>query len=447
MLNISNLHKYQKDNVERIINNPFIGLFLDMGLGKTITTLTALNSILLLEGGKVLIIAPLKVAQVTWSDELENWSYLQGLSVSKILGDAKKRIKAVEAEADLHIINRENVDWLVANYPKFPFSIVVIDELSSFKNSGSKRFKALKKVRPYLKRVIGLTGTPAPNGLIDLWAQMFLIDQGERLGRFKTKFLNMYFKPTQIVNNIAVKYEIVSKAHEQHLLEKISDICISMKARDYLDLPDTITIDKKVYLTDKQKEMYNELKKESLLPLQNGEIVALNAASLTMKLLQISNGAVYDADREVHHIHDEKIEVMKEVVEELQGENLLVFYNFIFDKDRILKAFPYARVLEAEQDQRDWNEGKIQMLLAHPQSAGHGLNLQKGGHNILWFGAIINLEYYQQANARLDRQGQTKPVKIIRLVTQGIETKWFRALKDKEVNQDTVMELLKSELN
>lgn len=450
MLTPNNLHQYQKDNILRIIESPFIGLFLDMGLGKTVTTLSAIAHLLCLEKSKVLIIAPLKVAQTTWSDEIESWSQLKGLTVSKILGSQPKRVKALEAEADIYIINRENIEWLVEHFgaPKnFPFDFLVIDELSSFKSSKSKRFKALKKIRPFVDRVVGLTGTPSPNGHINLWSQVFLLDQGERLGRFKTKFEKEYFKVDVNDKSDFPKSIIASPEHEEKLLNAISDICISMKASDYLQLPKTVVIDRKVQLSEAQKELYNKLKAEKVLEITDGgEIVALNGAALSIKLLQLSNGLVYDSDKAVHFFHNEKLTALAEIIEELQDEPLLIFYNFKSDRDRILATFKDAVALETEAEHRAWNEGKIKILIAHPASAGHGLNLQKGGNHILWFGAIIDLELYMQANARLDRQGQTKPVKIIRLIASAIEQKWFKALHEKDLSQERVMKMLKAEI-
>lgn len=451
MLNETNLHNYQLRGIDHILNNPGAGLFLDMGLGKTITTLTAIDRLMYdrFEIEKVLVIAPKRVAEDTWMNEVEQWDHVKHLKLSLVLGTAKQRKEALIRKADIYVINRENVAWLISLYGSaFPFDMVVIDELSSFKNHTSQRFKALRMVRPKVKRVVGLTGTPSPNGLIDLWSQMYLLDMGERLGRTIGNYRNRYFRPGR--SNGYVVYEYKANAgSEQEIYDKISDICISMKAEDYLELPDMVVRDIPVHLSPEAQQSYNAFEKEQVLQLQDSEITAVNAAALTNKLLQYASGAIYDSDRNVHHVHDEKLDMLEEIIEAANSP-VLIFYSFKHELNRIMKRLKSykPRKLETSQDIEDWNAGKIEVLLAHPASAGHGLNLQRGGNNIVWFSTPWSLELYLQANARLHRQGQTKPVMIFRLVAHHThDQRVIKAIESKNTGQEALMEATKALIN
>ena len=418
-----------------------------MGLGKTLSTLTALDELIAFgQVGKILVIAPLKVAEKTWSDEIEKWDHLQHMTYSKILGTPKKRLEALHREADIYITNRENVAWLVEHYKaKWPFDTVVVDELSSFKSSQAKRFRALRKVRPKMKRVIGLTGTPAPNTLIDLWPQMYLLDQGERLEQTITKYRNTYFKPDRMNGHIVYSYRLLPGASDL-IYDKIGDICVSMKAKDHLNLPPRTDNVIEVDLKPKEQALYKQLERDYVLSLNEDEIFASNAAVLSGKLLQMASGAVYDDQGKTQKIHDGKIEALERIVEEAQGEPILVFYSYQHDLVRIQAKFPEAQLLTT-QNMDAWNRGEIPILLAHPQSAGHGLNLQAGGHIIVWFSMIWSLEYYQQANARLDRQGQKNPVVVHHLVTKGtVDELALQRLKDKDMNQEALLASLKAKI-
>lgn len=441
-------YDYQKIAIEKIINLPAVGLFLEMGLGKTVSALTAIQELLYdrFEVSKVLVIAPLRVAQSTWSGEIEKWDHLQGLRLAKVLGSEKQRIGALHQPADIYIINRENTEWLVDYYGrKWPFDMVVIDELSSFKNPRSKRFRALRKVRPLIKRIVGLTGTPAPNGLIDLWSQIYLLDQGERLGKTLTGYRDRYFDPGRRNQNIVFEW-IPKPFAEERIYEKISDICVSMKAEDWLQLPERIDNVIEVELPEKAKSQYNQLEKDLILPLLDSDVTAANAAVLTNKLLQMANGAIYDEFGEAKEIHDAKLEALEEVVEAANGKPVLVAYSYRHDlariKSRLKKYNP--RTLDSDQDIRDWNAGKIQVLLIHPASGGHGLNLQTGGNIIVWFGLTWSLEWYQQTIARLYRQGQTERVIVHHIVAKGtMDEQVLKALTGKAATQNSLMEAVK----
>ena len=444
-------HDYQKIAIEKIINLPAVGLFLEMGLGKTVSALTAIQELLYdrFEVSKVLVIAPLRVAQSTWSGEIEKWDHLQGLRLSKVLGSEKQRIEALHQPADIWIINRENTEWLVDYYGrKWPFDMVVIDELSSFKNPRSKRFRALRKVRPLIKRIVGLTGTPAPNGLIDLWSQIYLLDQGERLGKTLTGYRNRYFDPGRRNQNIVFEW-IPKPFAEERIYEKISDICVSMKAEDWLQLPERIDNVIEVELPEKVKSQYKQLERDLILPLLDSDVTAANAAVLTNKLLQMANGAIYDEFGEAKEIHDAKLEALEEVVEAANGKPVLVVYSYRHDLDRIknqLKKYK-PRTLDSDQDVQDWNAGKTQVLLLHPASGGHGLNLQTGGNIIVWFGLTWGLEYYQQANARLYRQGQIERVIVHHIVAKGtMDENVLKALTGKAATQEDLMEAVKARI-
>lgn len=445
-LSKADLHDYQKYGVEYIITHPVTALFLDLGLGKTITTLTAIDELMFdyFEISRVLIIAPLRVAQTTWSDELLKWSHLKDLRISKVLGTAAEREAALEMEAEIYVINRENVDWLVSNH-SFGFDMIVIDELSSFKSYQSKRFKALRKVRPMAKRVVGLTGTPTPNGLMDLWAEINILDMGERLGRFITRYREAYFKPDKRNGMVIFSYKPLPES-ERLIFEKISDICISMKAVDFLKMPERIDNVVTVEMSESERKLYDKLSDEMLLPFADGDIDAVNAAALSNKLLQIANGAVYDENGAVKNIHSRKLDALEDLIEASVGKPLLVFYNFKHDKDRIAERFT-VREIKTEQDIRDWNDGKIPVAVAHPASCGHGLNLQSGGSTVVWFGLNWSLELYQQANARLYRQGQKETVVVHHIITKGtIDENVMRALEHKDKGQALLIEAVKARI-
>ena len=469
----ADLHKYQKACVEHIITHPFCGVFLDMGLGKTVSTLTAINYLMFdyLEINSVLVIAPKRVAESVWQEEAEKWDHLKHLRFSKIIGSAKQRISAVmDTKADIYIISRDNVAWLCALYGggKLPFDMVVIDELSSFKSYKSERFKALRGARPYLKRLVGLTGTPAPNGLIDLWPQIYLMDRGERLEKTISRYREKYFRPGQTNGHVVYSYDLMSDS-EYLIHKKIEDICISMKANDYLEMPERTDNYIKLKMPEQIKKQYDDFEKNKVLDLfkpeqeyldnadkwvdKPVEINAVNAAALSNKLLQFANGAVYGSDeavRKVYPVHDIKLEALKEIIEDANGQSVLVAWTFQFDRDRImdyLKKYK-PRELKTNKDIEDWNAGKIQVMLAHPASAGHGLNLQAGGNLIVWFGQTWSLELYQQFNARLYRQGQKNHVIINHLILQGTHDEdVIRALKNKDKKQNALMDSIKAKID
>nr|DAT74910.1 MAG TPA: Helicase of the snf2 rad54 family [Caudoviricetes sp.] len=445
-LSKANLHDYQKYGVEYIITHPITALFLDLGLGKTIITLTAIDELMFdyFEIGKVLIIAPLRVAQTTWSDEIQKWEHLSGLRISKVIGSADERNAALTATADIYVINRENVDWLVANH-EFDFDMIVIDELSSFKSHQSKRFKALRKVRPKVSRMIGLTGTPTPNGLMDLWAEINILDMGARLGRFITRYREAYFRPDRRNGAIVYSYKPLPSSEKQ-IYDKISDICISMKACDFLKMPERIDNIVTVEMDDDEMEQYKQMEHQLLLPFADGDIDAVNAAALSNKLIQMANGAVYNENGDTKQIHTRKLDALDDLIEASVGKPILVFYNFKHDKDRISKRFD-VREIKTEQDIRDWNSGKIPVALAHPASAGHGLNLQSGGSTVVWFGLNWSLELYQQANARLYRQGQKETVVIHHIVTKAtIDERVMWALENKDKGQAALIDAVKAKI-
>lgn len=453
MLQRNQLHSYQNRGVQHIIDNPFCALFLDMGLGKTVTTLTAIKE--LMDAciiTNALVVAPKKVTQVTWTGEIKNWAHLQNLTISVIDGDVKHRRVAMAKKADIYAVSRDNIVWLVTEYGgiKLPFDMVVIDELSSFKNHASKRFRAMKRVRKFIPRVVGLTGTPSPNGLIDLFAQMYLIDEGERLGKTITAYRDRFFRPDKRNGDIVYTYALKQPADEteKQISDLISDITISMTAEDYLKMPDKIMLFDTVELPDKVYDSYLDFEREQVLELINSDemITAASAAALSNKLQQYANGAIYDADRNVKHIHDEKLEKLQEIVEAANGAPVLVAYSFIHDLDRIMNALKEYKPVKLEKPEHiaQWNDGKIQVLVTHPASAGHGLNLQKGGNILVWFGNTWSLELYMQFNARLYRQGQTKPVYIHHIVSKGtVDEKIIKALSGKKETQDGLMQSIK----
>lgn len=444
-------YDYQEYSIKKIIDNKQVGLFLDMGMGKTVSTLTAVSELMhnYFDVQKTLVIAPLRVAKYTWSEEVQKWDHLRYLKISKILGSKKQRLKALNEPADIYIINRENVVWLVEHFEKrWPFDMVVIDELTSFKSNKSKRFRALRKVRPFIKRIVGLTGTPTPNGLIDLWPQMYLLDQGERLGKTITGYRERYFVPGKSDPARHIVFEWIPKKHaEERIYEKISDICVSMKSIDFLDLPDRVDHEIKVELSKTAREKYEQLEKDLLLPFQDSDVVADSAAVLSSKLLQLANGAVYDEVKQVQHIHDDKLDALEELVEQANGKPVLVFYNFRHDLDRLKERFKDAVHLQTDEEYRRWNKGEIPILLTHPASAGHGLNMQDGGNIIIWFGLTWSLELYQQANARLHRQGQKQTVHVYHIIADDtVDERVMKALKSKTLTQDELMEAVKARI-
>lgn len=453
---IFNPHAYQQHCVNKILEIAKLGLFLDMGLGKTVTTLTAIRILkydrFLVR--KVLVIAPKKVAEGTWTREKDKWDHTKILRVSPVLGSQPKRIRALNTPADIYIINRENVCWLVDYYRNsWPFDMVVVDESSSFKSHSSKRFKALASVGPHITRMVELTGTPSPNGLDDLWAQVFLLDGGERLGKRYTQFREHYFDPGRRGADGMVYDYKAKPGSEDSILQRISDICISMKAEDYLQLPDIIYHEVPVVLDPKARKAYDDLEWKMILELPEDEedISVTSAAALSNKLLQLANGALYDDEHQAHEIHNCKIEAFLELIESLQGKPALVFYNFQHDRERILAALQKTRLrvreLKKPADEDDWNNGKIDILLAHPASAAYGLNLQHGGNHVIWFGLTWNYELYTQANKRLHRQGQTEKVIIHHLICSETQDEdVMQALERKDDVQNWVMQSLKARI-
>ncbi len=446
-------HPYQEYTIRKTIDNNNIGLLLDMGLGKTVCTLTAINELIYdyFEISKVLVIAPLRVARDTWSSEVKKWEHLKHLKVSKVLGSKLDRVRALSTDSDIYIINREMVTWIVDFYKrKWPFDMVVIDELSSFKSNKAQRFKSLKKVFPLTKRVVGLTGTPTPNSLIDLWPQMYLLDRGERLGKTITGYKERYFEPGQKNYQTGAIYNWQPKdGAENAIHNKIKDICISLKAEDYLNMPRKIDNKIEIHLDRKILKYYKELEREKILELDKDIIIASSAAVVANKLLQLANGAIYDNDKNVKEFHREKLEALKEIIDVSNGKPLIVFYNYKHDYNRLMKEFKSLkpRTIENSKDIYDWNNGRIQLLLCHPASTGHGLNLQSGGSIIVWFGLTWSLELYQQANARLYRQGQRETVIIHHLICKGtIDEQVMEALENKDKGQSALLEAVKAKL-
>lgn len=440
-------HDYQKYAIEYIKFHPITALFLDMGLGKTVTTLTAIRDLMYdaFEVKRVLVIAPLRVARDTWPDELRKWDHLKELTCSVVVGTVAERRRALQQDADIYIVNRENLAWLYEN-SRLDFDMVVLDELSSFKNHQSKRFRAMKALRPKVKRIVGLTGTPSGNGLMDLWAEFRILDMGERLGRYISQYRNLYFKPDKRNGMVVYSYKPLPGA-EEAIYHQISDITMSMKATDYLEMPELVSVAKEVRLSETEKKRYDELKKSLVLELPGGEVTSANAASLTMKLSQMANGAIYTDGKDVAAIHDRKLDALDDLVESANGKPVLVAYWFKHDKDRIRERMK-ARELRGPQDFADWNAGKIPVALIHPASAGHGLNLQQGGSILIWFGLTWSLELYQQTNARLWRQGQADETVIIQHIVakDTIDERILNVLKHKDGTQAALIEAVKADL-
>ena len=442
-------HDYQAYAIDYIKTHPIAAVLLDMGLGKTVISLTAIADLLFdsFEAHRVLVIAPLRVARDTWPAEIEKWEHLQHLTYSVVVGTPKERRAALMAGADITIINRENLQWLIedSGFP-FDYDMVVIDELSSFKNHQSKRFQALMKVRPKVKRIIGLTGTPSSNGLMDLWAEFKLLDMGQRLGRFISQYRNNYFLPDKRNGQIIYSYKPMPYA-EDAIYRKISDVTISMKSTDHLKMPELISSKYEVRLSEEERNRYEELKSQLVLQLPEGEVTAANAASLTGKLVQLANGAIYSDDGDTVEFHNRKLDALEDIIEAANGKPLLVAYWFKHDLERIKQRFD-VREIKSSKDITDWNSGKIPVAVIHPASAGHGLNLQAGGSTLIWFGLTWSLELYQQTNARLWRQGQTAGTVVIQhIITKGtIDERILKALSMKELTQNSLIDAVKANL-
>lgn len=442
-------HDYQAYAIDYIETHPVAAVLLDMGLGKTVISLTAIADLLFdsFEAHRILVVAPLRVARDTWPAEIEKWSHLQHLTFSVVVGTPKERRAALMTGADITIINRENLQWLIesSGFP-FDYDMVVIDELSSFKNHKSKRFQALMKVRPKVKRIIGLTGTPSSNGLMDLWAEFKLLDMGQRLGRFITQYRNDYFLPDKRNGPIIYSYKPMPYA-EDAIYRKISDMTISMKSTDHLKMPELVSSCYEVKLSEAEAQRYEDLKQELILQLPEGEVTAANAASLTGKLVQLANGAIYSDDGDTVEFHDRKLDALEDIIEAANGKPLLVAYWFKHDLERIKQRFD-VREIKSSKDITDWNSGKIPVAVIHPASAGHGLNLQAGGSTLIWFGLTWSLELYQQTNARLWRQGQTAGTVVIQhIITKGtIDERILKALSRKELTQNSLIDAVKANL-
>lgn len=443
MLNRSNLHKYQNEGVDFIKNNKGCGLFLDMGLGKTTTSLTAINDILEdFEIIKPLIIGPLRVANTVWHNEANNWDHLKHLNFSIITGNLKERLFALDQKADAYVINRENIPWLVKHLGnKWNFDALIIDESSSFKNPTSKRFRALKSILKRIKKTVILTGTPSPNGYIDLWSQVYLLDQGERLGKNISMYRRTYFD----ADFMGYNYTLKAGAKEK-IQEKIKDIIMYVPTEGNVELPDFVSSVLDTPLDSKLLKKYKDFEQDMIIQANDEEtnLTAVSAATLSNKLLQFSSGAVYDDHENVHHFHDLKFDTLDEIIEDNPNDNLLIAYNYKHELDRLVKRYPQAVVLDKEGEAvKQWNDGKIKMLLAHPASAGHGLNLQHGGSVLIWFGFNWSLELYQQFNKRLHRQGQKNVVRCFHIAVGDVEYRLMRKLAEKDVTQQELLEALK----
>jgi len=441
-------HNYQKFATDFIINHPVSAVLLEMGLGKSVISLSAINELMLdyFDVSRTLVIAPLRVANSTWPDEIKKWDHLKHLNYSVVIGSEKERLDALRKPAHIYLINRENVDWLITKSGvSWKFDMVVIDELSSFKSYQAKRFKSLLKVRPKIKRIVGLTGTPSSNGLMDLWAEFRLLDMGERLGRYITYYRQNFFVPDKRNQQMIFSYK-PKEGSEKMIYSLISDITISMKSKDFLKMPECVMNEVVVSLSDKEQKLYDSLKQDMVLSIEENEIDAINAAALSNKLLQMSNGAVYNDDKESLHIHDRKLDALEDLIEGANGKPVLVAYWFKHDLEKIKDRFD-VRKIKSAKDISDWNEGKIPVALIHPASAGHGLNLQAGGSTLIWFGLTWSLELYQQTNARLYRQGQDSTVVIHHILTKGtIDEDVMKALKAKEKIQDALIDSVKARL-
>lgn len=442
--------EYQVFTKNFIIENAEAGIFLDMGSGKTSITLTAVQELMrdYFEIRKTLVIAPLEPAKNTWPDEIKKWDHLRDLTFSMCIGSAKERIEGLECDADIYIINRDNVSWLVEYYKKkWPFDMVVIDELSSFKSNKAQRFRSLKKVRPYIKRIVGLTGTPAPKGLLDLWAECYILDGGKALGKTLTGYRDTFFVPDKRNAHTVFSWKLKEGA-EAEIYKRLEGLCISLDPSLYSKLPERRYIRREFELSPKARELYDTLERDTLLPFADGDIDGSTAAVLRGKLLQLSGGAVYDEYGKVKILHDEKLVVLDSLIEEANGQPVLIFYGYKHERDRILERYPEAVTVKDDNAVERWNHGEIPILLAHPASAGHGLNLQSGGHIAIWFGPTDNLEYYQQANKRLHRPGQKYPVSIFTIAAK--DTWDIPVLESnllpKEEQQNALLEAVKARI-
>ena len=454
----TDLHEYQNYCVEFLKTHPEAMLIIEMGMGKSISALTAILDLMFdsFDVNKVLIIAPLRVCRSVWPEERDLWEHARFLKMSVMVGSAKQREAALRTPADIYVVNRENLKWLTDYLEKrgipWPFDMVVIDELSSFKNHQSQRWKALRKVRPQIKRMVGLTGTPASNGLLDLWAETFLIDKGIRLGRFIGRFREAYFKPAGMNPYTGVVFNYVPlPGAEEAIYSRIADIAVSMKALDYLDMPEQVTVNHYVDMDEAERDLYDEMRKGLLVEIGDDKIDAANAAVLSGKLLQMANGAIYNADRQMRVIHDQKLLMLSDLIEQANGQNVLVAYWYQNDHERIRECLTEQgykpRDLKSDQDIADWNAGKIQIGLISPASAGHGLNIQRGGHILIWFSLVWSLEMYQQTNARLWRQGQKEVVTIHHIVTRDtVDEDVLDALKHKDTTQQNLIAAVKAHL-
>ena len=462
LLNESDLHPYQVFCVDFIETHAACALFLDCGLGKTTIALTAIDHMIFdsFEVSRVLIIAPLRVARDTWPAELEKWAHLKNLRMERVIGSQKERVAALSRKAELYVVNRENVEWLVKHYAgqgttiarRLPFDMLVIDELSSFKNGKAKRFLALKRVISQFSRVVGLTGTPAPNGLEDLWPQIFLLDRGVRLGRTMRSYIDMFF--TTPNSWLPYKHELKPGA-EEDIYKRLGDSCVSMRATDHLQMPERVDNVVELTLSTKEEKLYKQMERDMLLPYADGDVLAINAATLAGKLLQLSNGAVYDEFHNIRVIHDKKLDALEDLIEAANGKPVLVMYLYKHDLTRIQERFGKwspenpdgARELKTSEDMTDWNDGKIQIAVTQPASTGHGLNLQHGGSTIVWFGLNWSLELYEQANARLWRQGQKHTVVVHHLVVKGtMDEQVVKALHDKAADQNALLAAVKARM-
>jgi SNF2 family DNA or RNA helicase len=443
-------HEYQQFTENFILTHPVAAIFLNCGLGKTVITLTAIEELIhdLFEIRNVLVVAPLRVARDTWPSEIEKWDHLKGLTFAVAVGSEKERLAALKKHADIHIINRENIPWLIekSGLP-FDYDMIVLDELSSFKNRQAKRFRALMKVRPTVKRIVGLTGTPSSNGLMDLWAEYRILDFGERLGRYISRYHLQYFRPDRYNGPVVYSYKPLPGAEEQ-IYNRISDITISMKSTDYLKMPEKILNEVRVKLDEKERKLYDTMKKDLTISLKDKEIDAGNAAALSGKLIQMADGAVYDNDGGVVKIHDRKLDALEDLIEAANGKPVLISYWYRHDLDRIKERFPLARELKSHEDFTAWNKGRIPVALIHPASAGHGLNLQSGGSTIIWFTLTWSLELYEQMNTRLWRQGQqSETVVIHHIITEGtIDENIMKALRTKDKTQSALIDAVKANL-
>ena len=439
-----NAHSYQKYATQFVLDHPSCGLILDLGLGKTVIVLTALWELLLdrFEVGRVLVIAPLRVARDQWPAEVSKWSHLKGLTYSVVIGSEKERRAALEKKAMLYFINRENVTWLVES-GLFDFDMIILDEISSFKSSKAKRFRSLRKVRAGVDRVVGLTGTPG--NLEDLWAEMYLLDQGERLGRFKTRYLNEYFMPDKRNREVIFSYKPKPGA-EQQIYDKISDICISMKAKEHLDMPEYIETNVEVKMDEKEQKLYNQLERDLILPFEDGDIDAASAVGLSNKLHQMANGAVYDENGKVKWIHQQKLSALEDIIEAANGKPVLIACGFKHDKERIIDRFG-AVPIDSSESIKAWNDGRIPVAIISPASSGFGLNLQQGGHLLIWYSMVWSLELYQQTIGRIYRQGQEDTVVVQHIITKGtIDEDILAALEKKDTSQEALLAAVKARI-